>query len=71
MALFSESTGRVVVAIDPEHEGELTHLAEDAGVPVLRLGTTGGDAVVIEGQFEIPLAEASEAFEGTLPSIFG
>jgi len=71
VALFSESTGRVVVAVDPEHEGELTHLAEDAGVPVLRLGTTGGDAVVIEGQFEIPLAEAREAHEATLPRIFG
>ncbi|WP_129782853.1 phosphoribosylformylglycinamidine synthase subunit PurL [Promicromonospora panici] len=71
VALFSESTGRVIVAVDPEHEGELTHLAEGADVPVLRLGTTGGDAVVIEGQFEIPLAEAREAFEGTLPRIFG
>jgi phosphoribosylformylglycinamidine synthase len=52
------------------------------GVPVLKLGVTGSadpesgagdheEALVVDGLFTIPLAEAREAFEGTLPKIFG
>ncbi len=75
-ALFSESAARAFVAVDPEHELELVELAEAAGVPVLRLGTTGGDEVVVAGgfdggTFEVPLDEAREAHEATLPRIFG
>lgn len=71
VALFSESTARVLVAVTPDHETDLVHLAEDAGVPVLRLGVTGGSSLIVEGQFEIGLDEAREAHEGTLPRIFG
>ncbi|MFC7879149.1 phosphoribosylformylglycinamidine synthase subunit PurL [Isoptericola sp. NPDC057391] len=75
-ALFSESTARALVAVDPEHESELVAVAEAAGVPVLRLGRTGGDTLVVAGGFDgetftVPLAEAREAHEGTLPRIFG
>jgi phosphoribosylformylglycinamidine synthase len=75
-ALFSETTARVLVAVEPVREAELVELARSAGVPVAPLGETGGDAVVVSGafdglSFEIRLAEAREAFEGTLPRIFG
>lgn len=75
-ALFSESTARALVAVDPEHEPELVAVAEAADVPVLRLGRTGGDELAVAGGFDgetftVPLAEAREAHEGTLPRIFG
>ncbi|MCA5892084.1 phosphoribosylformylglycinamidine synthase subunit PurL [Isoptericola sp. NEAU-Y5] len=75
-ALFSESTARALVAVDPEQESALVEVVQAAGVPVLRLGVTGGDALVVAGgfdggTFEIPLAEAREEHEGTLPRIFG
>ncbi len=75
-ALFSESTARALVAVDPTREAELVATAEEAGVPVARLGSTGGDALVVSGafeggSFEVPLAEAREAHDGTLPRIFG
>ena len=75
-ALFSESTARALVAVDPEHEPELVAVAEAAGVPVLRLGRTGGEALVVAGGFDgetfaVLLDEAREAHEGTLPRIFG
>ncbi|MFD6136919.1 phosphoribosylformylglycinamidine synthase subunit PurL [Isoptericola sp. NPDC060257] len=75
-ALFSESTARALVAVDPEHEPELVAVAEAAGVPVLRLGRTGGEELAVAGGFDgetftVPLAEAREAHEGTLPRIFG
>ncbi|PZR53530.1 phosphoribosylformylglycinamidine synthase subunit PurL [Xylanimonas oleitrophica] len=74
VALFSETTARALVAVDPAREAELVAAAEVAGVPVVALGETGGDAVVVEsaaGGFDIALDEAREAFEGTLPRIFG
>jgi phosphoribosylformylglycinamidine synthase len=75
-ALFSETTARALVAVDPSREAELVDVAEAAGVPVLRLGTTGGDALAVAGgfdgeSFEIALADAREAHEGTLPRLFG
>ncbi|MDO8143434.1 MULTISPECIES: phosphoribosylformylglycinamidine synthase subunit PurL [unclassified Isoptericola] len=72
--LFSESTARALVAVTPEREAEVVALAEGAGVPVVRLGRTGGDTVSVtfgEDSFEIALDEAREAHEGTLPRLFG
>ncbi|QAY63770.1 phosphoribosylformylglycinamidine synthase subunit PurL [Xylanimonas allomyrinae] len=69
-ALFSETTARALVAVDPAREADLVAAATAAGVPVLPLGTTGGDAVVID-DVTIALAEAREAHEGTLPQLFG
>ncbi|GAB6937138.1 phosphoribosylformylglycinamidine synthase subunit PurL [Isoptericola variabilis] len=76
VALFSESTARALVAVDPEQESELVAVAEAAGVPVLRLGRTGGEELVVAGGFDgetftVALDEAREAHEGTLPRIFG
>jgi len=75
-ALFSESTARVLVSVTPERAAEAEAAFSATGVPFLALGTTGpadgaAAAVEIEGQFTLPLAEAREAFEGTLPAIFG
>lgn len=69
-ALFSETTARALVAVDPAREAELVAAAQAAGVPVLALGTTGGDAVVLDAVV-LPLDEAREAFEGTLPRLYG
>ncbi|MGY1752868.1 phosphoribosylformylglycinamidine synthase subunit PurL [Blastococcus sp. SYSU D01042] len=68
-ALFSESAGRVVVTTsDP---GGVKTTARWAGVPVTELGTTGGDALVLEGLLELPLAELRAAWSATLPALFG
>ena len=42
-----------------------------AGVPVTELGTTGGDALVVDGLLELPLAELRAAWTATLPALFG
>jgi phosphoribosylformylglycinamidine synthase len=69
-ALFSETTGRVLVAVDPEDESGFREIAAMAGVSVTSLGTTGGNAIVV-GNITIPLDEARAAHEGTLPGLFG
>jgi phosphoribosylformylglycinamidine synthase subunit PurL len=45
--LFSESQSRILVSVAPERAGELERLADDAGVPLSRLGVTGGDHLEI------------------------
>ncbi len=69
VALFSESAARAVVTTtDPE---AVRATAEWAGVPVTELGTTGGDALVVDGLPELPLAELRAAWTATLPALFG
>jgi phosphoribosylformylglycinamidine synthase subunit PurL len=68
-ALFSESTGRVVVTTsDP---GGVKTTAQWAGVPVTELGTTGGSALNLDGVLDLPLAELRAAWTATLPALFG
>jgi phosphoribosylformylglycinamidine synthase len=69
--LFSESVARAVVAVHPEYEARVAALCEAASVPVRRLGTVGGDAFTVEGQFTIPLVELREVYQGALPALFG
>ena len=68
MALFSESTGRVLVSLPGDRAGELAELAEAASVPLTRLGTTGGDALVVDGQFTVSLDEIRSAWAAPIPS---
>jgi phosphoribosylformylglycinamidine (FGAM) synthase-like enzyme len=66
--LFAESAGRVLVTVAAGGEGALTDLAARLGVPLAALGETGGDALVVEGQFDVPLAELRDAWTATLPA---
>ncbi|GEA84323.1 phosphoribosylglycinamide synthetase [Cellulomonas sp. A375-1] len=79
-ALFSESTARALVAVPRSEEVRFADLCVARGVPALKLGQTAdvatgdeeaGPAVEVEGLFTIPLAEAGEVFEATLPRHFG
>ena len=46
-AFFGERTGRVLVAVRPEHGAELVAAAKSAGVEAHRLGTAGGDRLTV------------------------
>jgi len=68
-ALFSESAARAVVTTsDP---GAVKTTADWAGVRVTELGATGGDAIVVDGLPDLPLAELRAAWSATLPALFG
>jgi len=69
--LFSESAARALVSVVPGREREFAALAEEHGVPATVLGVTTGDALTVEGVFEIPLTELEQAWTDTLPAIFG
>ena len=64
--LFGEDQGRYLLTTrDAE-----TVLAEAAraGVPVRRIGTTGGDALTVDGAYPISVAELRAAHEAWLPA---
>ena len=75
VALFSESSGRVLVSVKPGAVDDLTALCDEIGVERHRLGTVGEPgteaALSVTGQFSLPLAELREAWSGTLPAVFG
>ncbi|MFH8251718.1 phosphoribosylformylglycinamidine synthase subunit PurL [Microbacterium sp. B2969] len=76
-ALFSESTGRVIVTVPREDDVKFRGLCEGRGYPVLRIGVTDapgdGDepALEVQGLFTVPLAELRELSSATLPAVFG
>ena len=69
--LFSESAARALISVAPGREAEFAALAESHGVPARTLGSTGGDACVVDGLFEIPLDELRSAWTTPLPALFG
>jgi phosphoribosylformylglycinamidine synthase II len=75
VALFSESAGRVVVAVPAEAVDGLTALCEAGGVPHAPIGVTegaGDDAVLdVVAAFSVPLAELRAAWTATLPAALG
>ncbi|WP_408898002.1 phosphoribosylformylglycinamidine synthase subunit PurL [Nocardioides sp. R1-1] len=66
--LFSESAARAVVTVADGDLDELRALCARHDVAMTELGTTGGDTLAVEGQFEVPLAELREAWSATLPN---
>ena len=66
--LFSESAGRVLVTVPADDAVRLTGLALEHGVPLTALGTTGGDSLVVEGQFSASLLEVRSVWMATLPA---
>ncbi len=76
-ALFSESTARAIVAVPRSEETRFTDLCGARGYPALRIGVTADEAapgepaaVVVDGLFTVPLDEARDAHERTLPQHF-
>jgi phosphoribosylformylglycinamidine synthase II len=72
-ALFSESTGRVIVSVPREDDVKFVGLCEGRGYPVLRIGVTDAELPALEVQdyFSLPLDELRTAHRGTLAEHFG
>ncbi|RDI47305.1 phosphoribosylformylglycinamidine synthase subunit PurL [Nocardia mexicana] len=71
--LFSESAGRVLVAVPRSEETRFTKMCTARQLPWVRIGVVdqGSDSVEVQGQFTVPMAELRETFEATLPTLFG
>ncbi|MGI8722928.1 MAG: phosphoribosylformylglycinamidine synthase subunit PurL [Geodermatophilaceae bacterium] len=71
VGLFSESAGRVLVAGLPDGLAALEAACLEAGVPMSRLGSSGGDELAVEGMTPISLADLRTAWTDTFPRLFG
>jgi len=45
--------------------------AAAAGVAAVTVGDAGGDRLTVEGQVDVPLADAVAAWKGRLPELLG
>jgi phosphoribosylformylglycinamidine (FGAM) synthase-like enzyme len=73
VALFSESSGRVLVSAKPDAEDDLLSLCRTTGIPRQRLGTVRdaeGAVLQVADQFTLPLDEVREAWSRTLREAF-
>ena len=71
VALFSESVARAVVSVPADRLADFEARASSYGVPVTRLGTSGGETLAVQGIPAVGLDELRAAHEGTLPALFG
>ena len=71
--LFSESAGRVLVAIPRTEESRFAAMCEARQLPATRIGVSDSDssAVEVQGLFTIGLEELRSTSEGVLPGLFG
>ena len=69
VALFSESASRALVTAMSGREADLEALAESSGVPITRLGTTGGSRIRFDGLFDVDLTDAIAVYEGAIPKL--
>ncbi|GAA2815096.1 phosphoribosylformylglycinamidine synthase subunit PurL [Saccharopolyspora taberi] len=71
--LFSESAGRVLVAVPRSEELRFTEMCSARSLPWAKVGVAdaGSQSLEIQDVADIPLAELREAWEGTLPKLFG
>ncbi|SER49440.1 phosphoribosylformylglycinamidine synthase subunit PurL [Streptomyces qinglanensis] len=69
--LFSESQGRALVAVPRSEEVRFTDMCAARGLPAARIGVVDGEALEVQGQFSLPLAELRRHHEGTIPELFG
>ncbi len=78
VALFSESTARVLVSVPRSEEIRFTDVCSARQVPHLRIGVvdqtpddTDDPVLDVQGLFALPLSELRATHEATLPAHFG
>jgi phosphoribosylformylglycinamidine synthase len=73
VTLFSESAGRVLVAVPRTEESRFRAMCEARGLPSTRIGVVdqGSEAVEVQGLFTVSLGDLRSTSEGVLPGLFG
>ncbi|MGH3437893.1 MAG: phosphoribosylformylglycinamidine synthase subunit PurL, partial [Sciscionella sp.] len=71
--LFSESAGRVLVAVPRSEELRFTEMCTARGLPWRKAGVVDAEsgALEVQGVATFTLDELRQAWEGTLPALFG
>src|SRR5215467_6069738 len=68
---FGEDQARYIVTVPAEQAGLVLAKMKGAGVPCVRIGTTGGDTVAIAEEGSVPVTALKRGFESWLPAYMG
>ena len=68
-ALFGEDQARYLIAVPAAHADAILAEARAASVPAARIGATGGDALQVEGLFELRVSALKAAHEAFFPTL--
>jgi phosphoribosylformylglycinamidine synthase len=68
-AAFGESTSRVIVSVTHDQVAPALGVAAAAGVPAAVVGQAGGDQLIADGAFAVPLAEAKRTWQDAIPKL--
>jgi phosphoribosylformylglycinamidine synthase II len=66
---FGEDQARYVIAVPETAAGEIETRAREAGIPLMRLGATGGDTLTLNAEQPISLTELRRTNEDWLPGL--
>ena len=70
MHLFSESSGRILIAVAEEDSNYVVGKATEAGITTTRLGKSGGENLEISGVLSLSMLHIKEAHQRTIPALF-
>ena len=65
---FGEDQARYIVTVPAADAGLVLAKMKGCGVPCVRIGTTGGDAIAVAGEAPVSVASLNTAFENWLPA---
>jgi phosphoribosylformylglycinamidine synthase len=65
---FGEDQARYIVTVPAGEAGLVLAKMKGCGMPCVRIGTTGGDAIAVAGETPVPVAALRTAFESWLPA---
>ena len=65
---FGEDQARYIVTVPAADAGLVLAKMKGAGVPCVRIGTTGGDAIAVAGEAPVAVTSLNTAFESWLPA---
>lgn len=69
--LFSESTARAIVTVNPSNHNAVMDMAGHFGLEVQAIGLTGRNTFTVSNNFDIDIAQLRERWTQTLPSVLG
>jgi len=69
--LFGEQQSRIIVSLPKEHWNALSRLASGSGVPIVRLGYTGGDRFQLNDQMDLPVSQIADVWNNGLEAASG
>lgn len=65
---FGEDQGRYILAVPQQFNDEVLISAHQLEIPLIEIGTTGGDFVIVEELTRIPLDHVKRVHEGWMPN---